>query len=155
MPSKKPVLDRKVLAQHGIVYSEDVYSPLGSACPLPAHVESLREALLDFDRLIPEILKPVFESERQLLRIDSADESVACNVLPPASTYVPRPDHMERATIAEIVRAEDEIEEYRNLARKFRAYTASKVSDATWTHLLHSNIFKRFAATDTFHKKHE
>jgi hypothetical protein len=155
MPNKKPVPDRQVLAHHGIVYSEDVYSPLGSACPLPAHVESLREALLDFDCLIPDILKPVFESERQLLRVDSADESAACNVLPPASIYVARPNHPERATIAEIVSAEDEIEEYRNLARKFRLYAASEVSDARWTHLLHSNIFKRSAATDTFNKKHE
>jgi hypothetical protein len=164
MSSDKPRLDRKVLEQHGVIYSEDVYSPStrtgarnsDTAFSLPDHVESLREALLDFGTPIPETMKPFFENECEVLRVVAADENVASNnIPPPESAYFPIPNPPTRAKAKEMEVAENDIEENQKVAERSRELTAANASEAAWEHTLHSHVFKSFRDTVVSRKKHE
>jgi hypothetical protein len=143
MSSDKPRLDRRVLEQHGVIYSENVYAPSvnnGEAPHLPDQVAHLREALLDFDGSIPESLKPFFDQENRIL-----DGGVTHDdALPPVSAYYSIPAAQTRAVLKDMKRANSEFEDDEKVAKKSRKYTVEDVSEAKWQAFLQMEIFKSF-----------
>ena len=143
MSSDKPRLDRRVLEQHGVIYSETVYAPSvnsDEAPHLPDQVARLREALLDFDNSIPESLKPFFDQDYRILDGGLTYD----NALPPASAYYPIPAAQTRAVLKDMKRANNEFEDDERVAKKSRKYTVEDVSEAKWQAFLQMEIFKGF-----------
>jgi hypothetical protein len=140
MSSDKPTLDRRVLEQHGLIFSEEVYSPRSdkSTARVPEHVEHTREALLEHDIQVPDTLRSLFEKEQKLIDAE-------CSVLPPPSAFQPLPHNTG-------IKAQ--FEQVAKLARIAREYAAAQVSQQTWEHFLRSYIFQSFEESAMHTPKH-
>ncbi|GAM43369.1 hypothetical protein TCE0_047f18121 [Talaromyces pinophilus] len=139
MSSNKSPIDRKVLEEHGIIVSDNVYSPRNSETKVPEYVGNVIEALLEHDVQFPNTLRLFFERERlQFSEITNADEYT---VLPPTTAFYDVPHDLKKPIISEIKVIEDKFEQVANLARIAREYDTSKVSTQAWEHFLQSYIF--------------
>lgn len=156
MSSGKSTIDRRLLKQHGITFSEDVYSPRNNKLDrenmdqVPEHVEYIREALLDYDIQVPGSLQSLFEKEQHSLNITNED----CSILPPQSVFFSVPQNLVQSMSREIKASEDKFEEVAKLARIAREYASAKVSQQTWESFLRSYIFQSFEDSATQTSKH-
>jgi hypothetical protein len=156
MSSRKSTIDRILLEQHGIIFSEDVFSPHSNKldrknmAQVPEHVEYIREALLDHDIQVPGSLQTLFEKEQQSLNMIRADYSI----LPPQSVFFSLPHNLVQPMTGEIKAIEDKFEQVAKIARIGREYAAAKVSQETWEDFLRSYIFQSFQDSAIQTSKH-
>lgn len=153
MSSDKLTINRKVLDEHGIFFSEDVYPPRNTDInkkdmfQVPEHVENIIEALLEHDIRIPDSLQSLFEKEQQ---ITNAEYSV----LPPTKAFFSIPHDSIRPMGREIEAIEEKFEKVVSVARIAREYDAAKVSQETWKHFLRSYIFRGFEDSAVHTSRH-
>lgn len=138
MSSEKSAINRKVLEQHGIILSEDVYSPRNSETKVPEYLENVIEAILEHDIQVPNSLRLFFEREGlQFSEITKAEYTVS----PPITAFYAVPDDLKNPMIREIKVIEEKFEQIAKLARIAREYDTAKVSAQAWEHFLRSYIF--------------
>lgn len=153
MSSAKATLDRALLREHGIIFSENVYSPDSNEqnekdmVRMPEQVGHLIEGLLGYDIRVPGTLQSLFEAD---FNITNADYSM----VPPQSVFFPLPQEFLQPMAREIKATEDKFEEAANLARIAQEYAAAQVSEQTWEHFLQSYIFQSFEDSTAQTSKH-
>jgi hypothetical protein len=153
----KPRLDRDVLESHGITYSEAVCTvrQIGDSqetSNLPEHVESIRQALLYLDIVIPENRKALFvkEAKNQLAAWDSPGIE-DYNLHPPESVYLVKEElHDAESSAARkyqdmaLASAGVEIEHNREVAENARFHERHNASEKTWARFMNTYIFRTF-----------
>lgn len=143
MSSDKSTINRKVLAQHGIILSEVVLSPRNSDIRVPEYVIFIIEALLEHDIQIPDSLRSLFEKEQQQQSPEITDAK-EYTVSPPTTAFYSLPHDLKKPLSREDKAIEDKFENIAKLARIAREYDVAKVSQETWEHFLGSYIFRSF-----------
>lgn len=153
----KPRLDRDLLESHGITYSEAVCTVRQNGdsqetSNLPEHVESIRQALLYLDIVIPEDRKALFvrEAENQLAAWDSP-EIEDYDLRPPESVYLVKEElHDAESSAARkgqhpaLASAEVEIKHSREVAEHARFHEKNNASEKTWARFMNTYIFRTF-----------
>ncbi|EAS34506.3 uncharacterized protein CIMG_05530 [Coccidioides immitis RS] len=156
MSLDKPRLDHNTLKEGRIscfVWTAGDLSAYGQIhrsdeCPsrLPGRVESLMEALLSFDFLIPDRHRETFAAECAQHEITSLP--LGSSLVPPESAYLEDFEFQTPALgVAKNV-IEREIEEFRAVAERSRDLCFKNATREQWQHFLHSYVFKSFE--DTF-----
>lgn len=143
--------DRSTLEEYRITYVEEILPAFqnetadGKEAPvkLPAHVESLREALLYFGPLLPGNRKAFFEKEgKQYASTSPGWMERNYSLLPPQAAYFPTPQPGSKTLDKQKHIALTKINEAREKSARAREFTAVRVSKATWQTFLEANVFK-------------
>lgn len=138
MTDEKPKLSRDILESHSIFYDDDPWSPGDGSTPagtLPDYVQVFREALLNFDKKIPEGWRMDLEKEGGELH--DGEYSV-----PPESAYFqPLRYSTQKSTVEGI-----EINDCMRILDEFKDGVKDWTEDDV-THFLRINIFKGYEDT--------
>ncbi|KAF4537172.1 hypothetical protein BFW01_g416 [Lasiodiplodia theobromae] len=135
MTEEKPKLSRDILESHSIFYEDDPWSAGDDGTPagrLPDYVEVFRQALLNFDKKIPEEWRMDLEKDGERLRTEEY------NALPESAYFQPLRYRPQKSTVEGI-----EIDECMRILDEFREGIRNWTEDDV-THFLRVNIFKRY-----------
>lgn len=154
MTFEKPKLDREILEDHGIVYTEAVHSPSAATSdgndkrnsPLPDLAESTRQVLLYSRASIPDNARSLFEEELHTLQ-ESNYNVARENVLPPESAYFTVPNYGTLGVENERDVAAIHIGYMQEIAEISRTGAAANASEERWSSILHSLIFQDYNDT--------
>ncbi|KIW20723.1 hypothetical protein PV08_01300 [Exophiala spinifera] len=151
MPVDKPKLDRTVLENHGITFSEKVYRPdlPQHGTPkshLPEHVESVRQALLRFGAVLPKTREELFEKEAlEYSTIIGSVNNEGYSAKPPQSAYEKEKHEGTDWRVLRHYYTDKEVDEMqKEIVCEARRNADSKVNEATWLKFMMKYLFKEF-----------